>query len=356
MAIRTYRYPLFMTPTLHDTLEDWVNKCIVLQEIYTHYNEKSFSVRKKTLSNDEVNRLFQKVKSKFLSLPSEIFLAATNHILKQHNSIKPSPLKNIPLLSTSYNDGVLTVSGFGNLKMIKTRTFPQRITHIFIKKQGDNWYAYVSFYIPLPPLKTKELKHVIGIDVGLKEFAFLSNQTVIENPRFYRMLEQKIRTEQSKLSKKQPDSNNWVKQKKKVNKLYQKIYHQRNNFLHQLSNQIVAKYDIIGIEKLPIKQMSENKQFSKSILDASWGIFVKMLKYKAAEKGKIIIEVDRYYPSSQICHACKSKQLMPLHLRTFQCKNCYKKIDRDYNASLNIAEKTKEIFIKEYLSGEINSK
>ena len=127
---------------------------------------------------------------------------------------------------------------------------------------------------------------------------------------------------------------------KKVN---EEIYHARMNFLHKTSAYVVSNYDVIGIEKLSIQTLVQNKRLSKSILDASWGTFIELLKYKAKEQSKQVIEVGRFYPSTQLCSKCGNKQWMPLHLRIYACKSCGYEVDRDYNASKNIENKAREL-------------
>lgn len=242
-------------------------------------------------------------------------------------------------------NSLIIVPFLGSFKYYNSLKIKEKITSIFFKKINNNWFLYFNFKKEKNEYKI-DLQKCVGIDIGLKEFAILSNNKKIVNPRYYRELEEKLSIEYKKLSKKEYKSKNYYKQLEKVNKINKKISEFRNNFLHKVSSHIVNNFDIIGIEKLSIETMIKNKKFSKSILDAGWGTFIKMLKYKAEEKGKVIIEVDRFYPSSQLCSKCGSRKIMPVHLRVFECDDCKLKIDRDYNASLNIKNKALEIYCK----------
>ncbi len=106
--------------------------------------------------------------------------------------------------------------------------------------------------------------------------------------------------------------------------------------MHKLSTDIVNNQDLIGVEDLDIKGMVSNHKLAKSISDAGWSMFNNFLEYKSVWQSKTYQKVERFYPSSQLCSVCGSKQIMPLHLRTYVCKDCKTIIDRDFNASKNI--------------------
>lgn len=123
----------------------------------------------------------------------------------------------------------------------------------------------------------------------------------------------------------------------KINKIHNKIKNKRLDYLHKLSTEITNLYDVICIESLNMKNLS-NKGFGngKATLDNGYGMFTFMLEYKLNEKGKYLIRIDKWYPSSQICSNCGNKQKMPLEKRTYVCPECGASIDRDYNAAINI--------------------
>ncbi len=186
-------------------------------------------------------------------------------------------------------------------------------------------------------------KKSVGIDVGIKEFAFLSNGKSIDNPKYYREYEAKLARAQRELSRKKKHSRNWYKQLKKVHRIHNKIANSRRDFLQKESTKIVNHYDTICLEDLNIKGMVKNHNLAKSISDAGWGTFTNMLDYKTGWKHKTTVYVPRFYPSSQLCSECGSRKIMPLKLRTYICEDCGSIIDRDYNASLNIEQKGLEI-------------
>lgn len=203
--------------------------------------------------------------------------------------------------------------------------------------------------------KIKEFRKTgseIGIDLGLIDFCILSNGTKVSNPRYYKKLEQKLVKEQKKLSKKQKlalDSNkklsdckNYQKQKIKVAKIHEKIANKRADFLHKLTTNIVKNHDLICIEDLNVKGMVKNKKLAKSISDVSWSEFIRQLSYKCEWYGKILIKVNRYYPSTKTCSCCGHKiENLTLSNRVWICPTCNTFHDRDINAAINILNEGK---------------
>ena len=201
----------------------------------------------------------------------------------------------------------------------------------------------------------------IGIDLGIKEFATMSDCTKVENLKLSKEYEKKLKREQRKLSKrcklakdsdkKLSDSKNYQKQKKKVAKIHNKIRNKRKDFINKLSTKIINNHDIICIEDLNIKGMLKNHKLAKSISDVSWSEFVRQLEYKANWYERKIIKVPTFYPSSKTCSSCGNiKETLTLSERIYLCECCGLEIDRDYNASINILRKGLEILKEEKVS------
>ena len=201
----------------------------------------------------------------------------------------------------------------------------------------------------------------IGIDLGIKEFATMSDCTKVENLKLTKEYEKKLKREQRKLSrrckiakdsaKKLSDSKNYQKQKKKVAKIHNKIRNKRKDFVNKLSTKIINNHDIICIEDLNIKGMLKNHKIAKSISDVSWSEFRRQLEYKANWYGRKIIKVPTFYPSSKTCSSCGNiKETLTLSERIYYCECCGLEIDRDYNASINILRKGLEILKEEKVS------
>mgnify|MGYP001240559887 CR=1 FL=1 len=184
-----------------------------------------------------------------------------------------------------------------------------------------------------------EITNAIGIDVGLKSFAITSDAEIIDNPKFYRAAEKKILKVQRSHSKKQKGSNNREKSRVKLAKIYKKVANQRKNFCNQVASSIVKNNDLIAIESLNVKGMIKNHKLAKSIADVSWGQFSEALKWQALKRGKHLVEINQWYPSSKTCSNCGyHKADLVLDDRLYVCPDCGFEIDRDLNAAFNILQ------------------
>ncbi|MGC9214367.1 RNA-guided endonuclease TnpB family protein [Athalassotoga sp.] len=131
--------------------------------------------------------------------------------------------------------------------------------------------------------------------------------------------------------------NNYCKQKRVVAKLHEKVANQRRDFLHKLSNRIANDYDVVCIEDLNMKAMGQCLNLGKSVFDNGWGMFTTFLNYKLEDKGKVLVKVGKWYPSSKTCSVCGyEKAELSLNEREWECPNCHTIHDRDINAAINI--------------------
>ena len=179
----------------------------------------------------------------------------------------------------------------------------------------------------------------VGIDLGLVDFAILSDGIKIVNPQFYERSEKKLAKLQRELSRKTIGSSRWEKARLKVAKLQKHIANQRYDFLQKLTTTIVSNYDVIAIEDLDVKSMKEtdSKTRNKRVGDVSWSEFRRILTYKSKWYGRKLSIIDRYYTSSQICHVCGHRDGKKSEdIRYWKCPNCHSELDRDVNAAINI--------------------
>ena len=228
------------------------------------------------------------------------------------------------------------------LGLVKTRDkqIPQgRILNATISQEPNGHYYCSLCCTDVEFEQFPKTDQNIGIDLGLVDFAILSDGTKIKNPQFYEKSEQKLIKLQRELSRKTIGSNRWNKARIKVANLQKHISNQRNDFLQKLTVDIVKAYDVIAIEDLDVKSMKEtySSTRNKRVGDVSWAEFRRMLTYKSQWYGRKLSVIDRYYPSSQICHCCGFRNgKKPEDIREWTCSNCNSELDRDINAAINI--------------------
>ena len=244
----------------------------------------------------------------------------------------------------NFTDNLLYLPKMGKgIKMEVHREFPRdKVRQLTITKTPTGKY-FVSITVddrketPQKVQITKDPNKTIGIDMGLKDFAVLSNGVKISNPKFLQKSEKLLKSRQRALSRKQKDSKNRDKARLMVAKTHEKVANQRNDFLHKVSTAITKQFDTIVIETLNIKEMKKNHSLAKSISNVSWSRFFQFLKYKAEKQGKDVIEIGMFEKSSKTCSVCGhvNKGLM-LKEREWTCESCNTQLDRDVNAAINI--------------------
>ena len=194
----------------------------------------------------------------------------------------------------------------------------------------------------------------VGIDLGLKHFATLSDGIVIDNIKFFREKQSEVSKIQKHLSRKSKGSNRYRKNKLRIARLHNEIANKRNNFLHCVTTSLVNNYDVICIEDLNVSGMLSNHKLAKAISDTSFHQFRSILEYKCKWYGKEFVVIDRFYPSSKTCSKCGwKKDDLTLSDRVFKCENCGVEIDRDLNASINIERIGVDILYNRMQSTEV---
>lgn len=239
------------------------------------------------------------------------------------------------------------------IKIQYHREIEGNVKTLSIVKEGTKWFANFSVEIPLS-IEHKATGNQIGIDLGLIDFYYDSNGNNVKVPKFYRSEQKKLSKLQRKLALLKKRTSKYLKTLNILRNLHYRIACKRENFFHHVVNNLLQNNDIICIEKLDIKKMAKRPAkveladgvflpngakkksgLNKSILDAAWGKFIQILKYKAISLGKKIVEINPAYTSS-MCSQCGNIVNKSLSERTHKCNNCGLILQRDHNSAINI--------------------
>ena len=217
-----------------------------------------------------------------------------------------------------------------------------------VSQESDGKY-YISVLFEFDTVTSHYIAdktNAIGLDYASDGLYVDNNGNIGTNHKYYRESHNKLAKEQRKLSRMQGSkkgeekSNNYIKQLRKVNKIHRHIANQRLDNLHKISTEIANQYDVVCVESLNMRSMS-NKGFGngKATLDNGYGMFLSMLEYKLSDRSKYLVKVDKWFPSSQICHRCGTlhPEMKNLVIRTMKC-DCGLTISRDQNAAINILQ------------------
>ena len=212
----------------------------------------------------------------------------------------------------------------------------QRLKDVRVTKRASEWF--VSFKVEFEPVHTAIGFGRVGVDLGIKTLATLSNGTVYPALKPYKANKTKLATMQRKLARQTKGGKNRDRTKQKIAKLHARIANIRNDATHKLTSHFAKNHSEIVIENLCVAGMMKNHCLAGAIADSGFGEFRRQLEYKCGWYGSELIVIDRWYPSSQLCSGCGSRKPMPLKLRQYDCSNCGLSLERDLNAAINIRD------------------
>ena len=238
-----------------------------------------------------------------------------------------------------YGDGIklrddrLYVQNIGLVKIKMHRPLEGEINTVTVKRDCGKWYVSFSNTVEIKLLSSSNKE--VGIDVGLEYFATLPEGEPIQNPRYLREAETTLSKAQRKISRRKKGGRNRRKAVALLAQHHQRVRNQRADFAHKEARKIVTNYGYIAVEDLKIKNMVHNRHLAKSISDASWGVFMDCIAYKAEEAGRIFTRVSPN-GTSQTCAFCGTTVPKSLSVRTHNCPHCGISVPRDFNSALNI--------------------
>lgn len=244
-----------------------------------------------------------------------------------------------------FDNWTVRLPKLGKIVLCKNRAFDQSICKqgtctVSRDHCGTYWCVITVDDLQPKPTKTKLTKETaVGIDLGIKDYAILSDGTKFSNPKYLERAKKKLAHLQHVFARTQKDSKNHERMRIKVAKCYRSISNQRNDTLHKLSAYLVQNYDTICLEDLNVKGMMRNHHLAMAIQGAAWSEFVRQLEYKSEWYGKNVLFIGRFEPSSKLCHKCGYiNNDLTLNDREWVCPICGEKHDRDINAAINIKE------------------
>ncbi|WPB94876.1 RNA-guided endonuclease InsQ/TnpB family protein [Streptomyces malaysiensis] len=233
------------------------------------------------------------------------------------------------------DNGTVYVAKVGNLKVKWSRRLPAAPTSLTVTKDSSGRY-FLSFVVDTEPDILPQAETDVGLDLGLSAFAVLSDGSKIDSPRFLRRAEKKLKRLQRELSRKVKGSKNRARARIKVARQHARVADRRRDWHHKVSTQIIRDNQAVYVEDLAVSGLGRTR-LAKSVHDAGWSAFVRMLEYKAARHGRTFARVDRAFPSSQVCSACGFRDgPKPPHVRVWMCGQCGTVHDRDHNAARNV--------------------
>ena len=240
---------------------------------------------------------------------------------------------------------LIRIPNLGYVRMTEELRFYGKIVGATISRRADKWYVSVQVEMPAPePIhKTHNENQAVGVDLGVKDLAVLSDGTKIAGAKPHKALLARLRRTNKSLSRKQgakkgeKKSNNFNKTKRKLSRLHARIANIRNDELHKLTTVLANKFSIIGIEDLNVSGMVKNRKLARSINDVSFFEFRRQLEYKSHITGGKLVVANRFFPSSKLCSACGYKNdTLKLKMREWDCPECGNTHDRDINAAINL--------------------
>ena len=360
---KSYKYRIYPNNDQKEIIEKTINACRFVYNKLLSYDEKYYKDNNKTPSKFDLDNYcnqilkneypwLKEVDSRALKYCSTDLINAFNRFFNGASSYPKYKNKNTYHRSYSTNANISVLFDDNKIKIPKLslikakihKRFNGKIKSATVSKTSSNKY-YISIMVEEENNILPNNENSIGIDLVIKDLAITSNGDVYNNIKTIAIYESKLKREQRKLSRMTKGSNNYNKQLIKIAKIYDKISNTRKNHLHNITTQIVNDNQIIVCENLNVAGMIKNHHLAKSLSDCSFGEITRQLQYKSKWYGRTYIEIDRYYPSSQLCSCCgyQNKEVKNLNIRKWTCPQCGETHDRDINAAKNILKKGLDI-------------
>ena len=354
---KTYKFRIYPNKPQQRQMERSLEICRQVYNRTLVERKAAYDERGKTLSKYTLNKLlpewkkenpeYKEVFSQTLQEVQERIDLAFKHFFRRvKNGEKPGYPRfkgkgwydsfTYPQMGFKLQGSDLCLSKIGNVRVKVHREIEGDIKRIIVRRSAcKKWYVSITTECEDKEIPKRTMEHIVGIDVGLSNFATLSDGTTIPNPHFFRKEEKELAKAQRKLSKAAKGSPEHKKAIRVVQRVHERIVNKRYNFIHQISRQLVNDYSFIAFEDLNIKNMLKNHSLAKSISDAAWNMLISATKYKAESAGSSIVLINPAN-TSKMCSKCGLLVEKSLAVRIHNCPHCGLVLDRDHNTAINI--------------------
>ncbi|WP_292391871.1 IS200/IS605 family element RNA-guided endonuclease TnpB, partial [Methanosarcina sp. UBA5] len=356
--MKAYRFRLYPTVEQSNQLDQHIGSCRFVYNWALDQKIKTYEQTKKSISHFDLDKRLPELKKEkpFLKdVNAQSLQGMTKHVDSAFTRFfrekkgfpkfksKKNPVQAFPVpqhYSVNFETGTVKLPKIGEIKAVLHRNFVGELKKATVSKTCTGKY-FISILVEnneeLPVKQKFSEETIVGIDVGIKDFAILSTGEKIKNPKYLKNSLQRLKLLQKRVSRKQKGSKNRAKARQRLAILHEKITNQRNDFQNKLSFKLVSENQAIALETLNVKGMQRNHHLAQAIGDSAWSCFVTKLEYKAEWLGKTILRIGQFEPSSKLCSVCGYHNSgLTLKDRGWTCPDCKTKHDRDINAAINI--------------------
>ena len=358
MMLKAYRYRMYPDEAQREMFLKHTGACRFVYNLSLEQKIKKYETDKAALSCYDLNAMLPELKKEFewlkevnsqsLQQTNRNLDSAFKRIFREKKGFPKFKSRKNPLQTfgipqnyiVDFDNNLVKLPKIGWIKTKLSKTFEGISKTATVSMTTTNKF-FISILVDdgreTPEKEPFGYASTIGLDVGIKDFATMSNGTKVDNPKFLKSSLQRVKVLQRRVSRKKKGSNNRNKARQKVALQHEKITNQRKDFLHKVSSKIVSENQAIAIETLNMAGMMKNHCLAQAIGDVSWSEFFRQLNYKCEWYGKTLLRIGRFEPSSKICNVCGSiNRDLKLSDREWTCAGCGSHHDRDVNASINI--------------------